>query len=114
MSERTSEEFLRRTATRIAATTVAVIDGNVVGFVVVIDDEVEQIYVNPASRGSGVADELITPSRFSGTWRCPAFDRLSLCPRTRFLEGPSRMGTFDDARCGWHCTQTGMTSWAYD
>jgi len=44
---------------RLGATTVASDGERVVGFVVVRDDEVEQIYVAPPARGSGVAGELL-------------------------------------------------------
>ena len=48
-----------RAEARVAATTVAVIDDEVAGFVTVIDDEVEQVYVAAGHRGHGVADALM-------------------------------------------------------
>ena len=51
--------FRSRAAERIADTTVALVDGQVVGFVMIVDDEVEQVYVGAANRGSGVADALM-------------------------------------------------------
>jgi GNAT superfamily N-acetyltransferase len=51
--------FRARAAERIGDTTVALVDGRVVGFVMVVDDEVEQVYVAAANRGSGVADALL-------------------------------------------------------
>jgi ribosomal protein S18 acetylase RimI-like enzyme len=56
---RTEESFSTRAAERVADTTVATVDGAVVGFVMVVDDEVEQVYVSAAARGTGVADALI-------------------------------------------------------
>jgi ribosomal protein S18 acetylase RimI-like enzyme len=56
---RTEESFVTRAAQRIPGTTVASDDGAVVGFVMVVDDEVEQVYVAAAARGTGVADALI-------------------------------------------------------
>ena len=56
---RTEESFATRAAARIPGTTVASLDGAVVGFVMVVDDEVEQVYVAAAARGTGVADALI-------------------------------------------------------
>ena len=44
---------------RVPQTTVATIDGAVVGFTVVVDDEAEQVYVDRAARGSGVAGLLL-------------------------------------------------------
>jgi ribosomal protein S18 acetylase RimI-like enzyme len=56
---RTASSFRRRAAERIADTTVATVDGAVAGFVMVVDDEVEQVYVSSAYRGTGVAQALI-------------------------------------------------------
>lgn len=55
-------DFLRRVPPRILETTVATIAGEVVGFVTVREDEVEQVYVAATARGTGVAGLLITPS----------------------------------------------------
>ena len=43
----------------MADTTVAVVDGQLAGFVMVAADEVEQVYVSAHQRGSGVADALL-------------------------------------------------------
>jgi ribosomal protein S18 acetylase RimI-like enzyme len=56
---RTEASFRARASERIADTTVATIDGAVAGFVMVVDDEVEQVYVAAAYRGTGVAKLLI-------------------------------------------------------
>lgn len=56
---RTPESFRERTASRIPDTTVGLVDGEVAGFVVVHDDELEQVYVSSAHRGSGVAQVLM-------------------------------------------------------
>ena len=56
---RTEESFKTRAADRVEDTTVAVVDGAVVGFVMVVEDEVEQVYVAAAARGTGVADALM-------------------------------------------------------
>ena len=57
---RDEASFGRRAGERIADTTVAVVGGEVVGFTMVVADELEQIYVASAHRGLGVADALIT------------------------------------------------------
>jgi putative acetyltransferase len=60
---RTLEAFRDRVTQRIAETdetTVAEVDGVVAGFVMVADDEAEQVYVDRAFRGSGVAALLLT------------------------------------------------------
>jgi GNAT superfamily N-acetyltransferase len=56
---RTDESFRTRAADRIGDTTVAAVDGAVAGFVMVVGDEVEQVYVSARHRGSGVADALL-------------------------------------------------------
>jgi ribosomal protein S18 acetylase RimI-like enzyme len=56
---RTDESFDTRAAERVADTTVAVVDGHVAGFVMVVGDEVEQVYVSRDHRGSGIADLLL-------------------------------------------------------
>ncbi|BCJ74699.1 N-acetyltransferase GCN5 [Catellatospora sp. IY07-71] len=56
---RTAESFGVRAAQRVAETTVAEVDGAVAGFIVVHGDEVEQVYVGAAHRGSGVAGALL-------------------------------------------------------
>ncbi len=56
---RTEESFRGRAASRIADTTVASVDGAVAGFVMVVGDEVEQVYVSARHRGTGVAALLM-------------------------------------------------------
>jgi GNAT superfamily N-acetyltransferase len=56
---RTDESFRARAAERASETTVAVVDGEVAGFVLVVGDEVEQVYVGAAHRGTGVAGLLL-------------------------------------------------------
>jgi GNAT superfamily N-acetyltransferase len=54
------EDFRALVPPRIPATTVAVTEAGVVGFVTVHGDEVEQVYVDAAARGTGVAAALLT------------------------------------------------------
>lgn len=56
---RTAESFRERAGRRIAGTTVAEVDGAVAGFVTVVADEVEQVYVSAAHRGGVVAGALL-------------------------------------------------------
>jgi DNA/RNA-binding domain of Phe-tRNA-synthetase-like protein/GNAT superfamily N-acetyltransferase len=56
---RTEESFRTRAADRVADTTVATVDGVVAGFVMVVGDEVEQVYVSAAHRGTSVAGALM-------------------------------------------------------
>jgi GNAT superfamily N-acetyltransferase len=59
LAERTAAAFEVRAPGRVGDASVAVIDGAVAGFVVVVDDEVEQVYVAAHYRGSGVAAALL-------------------------------------------------------
>ncbi|MFS8098570.1 GNAT family N-acetyltransferase [Lentzea alba] len=56
---RPQESFEPRALEHVEHTTVAVVDGEVAGFVMVIGDEVEQVYVSAGHRGSGVATALL-------------------------------------------------------
>ena len=56
---RTEESFHERAAARVRDTTVAAVDGEVGGFVMVAGDEVEQVYVAADFRGKGVAGVLM-------------------------------------------------------
>jgi GNAT superfamily N-acetyltransferase len=57
---RTKESFWTRAAERVADTTVAVVGDEVAGFIMVVGDEVEQVYVSGDHRGSGIAGVLLT------------------------------------------------------
>jgi GNAT superfamily N-acetyltransferase len=56
---RTRDSFDSRAPQRIGDSVVAVADGAVAGFVMVVDDEVEQVYVSHDHRGTGVAAALL-------------------------------------------------------
>ena len=56
---RTPESFRSRAAHRVGDTAVAVNGDEVAGFVMVVGDEVEQVYVAAGHRGSGVAGLLL-------------------------------------------------------
>ena len=51
--------FHERTPLRVADTTVAELDGELVGFIMIDRDEVEQVFVDPTRHGSGVASLLL-------------------------------------------------------
>ncbi|RSN65001.1 GNAT family N-acetyltransferase [Amycolatopsis sp. WAC 04182] len=91
---RTRESFWERAAERVGDTTVAVLDGEVAGFVMVVGDEVEQVYVSSDHRGSGVAgvllseaERLVSTGGHSRAW-------LAVAP------GNARARRFYE-RCGW-------------
>lgn len=56
---RTEASFRKRASARIPDTTVAIVDGSIAGFVMVVHDEVEQVYVAAGHRGTGVAGALM-------------------------------------------------------
>jgi len=60
---RTPESFRSRAAARMAdpagRTVVAEVDGEIAGFVMVVADEVEQVYVDSGHRGTGLASALL-------------------------------------------------------
>jgi GNAT superfamily N-acetyltransferase len=57
---RTPESFATRAAAHVGVTVVALVREAVAGFVMVVGDEIEQVYVAAAHRGSGVARALLT------------------------------------------------------
>ena len=59
VAERTPGSFGPRALERVDRTWVAERGGVVAGFVVVVDDEVEQVYVDRDWRGQGVAEHLL-------------------------------------------------------
>lgn len=59
VAARDAGSFRRRAPERVGDTTVAVVDGQVAGFVMVVGDEVEQVYAASDHRGSGVATALL-------------------------------------------------------
>ena len=60
VAARDEASFHRRAPQRLDDTTVAVVEGEVAGFVMVVGDGVEQVYVAASHRGAGVADALMS------------------------------------------------------
>jgi len=56
---RNKEQFVSRAHQRVEDTWVAEFHGQILGFVVVKEDEVEQLYVDRTARGTGVAAVLL-------------------------------------------------------
>lgn len=56
---RTSRSFAERAPALVPHTRVAVVAGEVVGFATTVDDQLDQLYVDAAARGSGVAAALL-------------------------------------------------------
>lgn len=91
------EDFVRRVPSRIPSTTVATLGPEIVGFVTLHDDEVEQLYVAASARGSGVAavllrhGEQLIAQRYSTAWLAVAVGNARA---RRFY---ARQGWFDAA-----------------
>jgi len=56
---RTPENFVQRATAIQPHTTLAVLDGTTVGFVAIAGDEIDQLFVDAAARGLGIADTLL-------------------------------------------------------
>jgi len=93
---RTPESFRTRAAERVADTTVAVAEagGQIAGFVMVDDDEVEQVFVGSEHRGSGVAGLLLAEAE--RLVRANGHHRAWLA----VVDGNMRARRFYE-RCGW-------------
>ncbi len=91
---RTREAFDARVAARVAQATVAVVGGAVAGFVMVVGDEVEQLFVARAHRGTGVAAVLLK----EGERQVAAAGHCE--PWLAVVEGNARARRFYE-RCGW-------------
>jgi len=100
---RTHESFVERAAGRIADTAVGGVDDEVAGFVMVVDDEVEQVYVSARHRGTGSAgallaeaERLVAAHGHDRAWRAVATPMPALPPITTMVcpssSGP-RVGT---------------------
>jgi GNAT superfamily N-acetyltransferase len=92
---RTAESYPPRVEERIGATWLAERDGAVHGFVVVIGGELEQIYVDVESRGTGIAADLLHHAE--SVIARSGHDRAWLA----VVEGNHRARAFYE-RSGWH------------
>jgi GNAT superfamily N-acetyltransferase len=92
---RTADSFRARASERAGEATVAVVDEAVAGFVIVVDDEVEQVYVSAAHRGTGVADLLMREAERQVRANGHSEGWLAVVP------GNARARAFYE-RGGWH------------
>lgn len=92
---RPPESFGERAAARIGDATVAMVDREVAGFVMVAGDEVEQVYVAAEHRGSGVSKALIAEAERHVA--ANGHDRAWLA----VVAGNARARAFYE-RAGWH------------
>ncbi|WP_326558555.1 GNAT family N-acetyltransferase [Micromonospora sp. NBC_01796] len=91
---RTAESFRVRAAGRVADTVVAEVAGQLAGFVMVLGDEVEQVFVSAGHRGSGVATLLLAEAErlVAGSGAGRAWLAV--------VDGNTRARRFYE-RCGW-------------
>jgi GNAT superfamily N-acetyltransferase len=98
--------FRTRAAKRVNDTTLAVVQGQIAGFVMVVDNEVEQVYVSALHRGKGVADVLMADAErqikdagYSSAWLAVVAGNARA---RRFYErrGWSDSGLFEYAAAG--------------
>lgn len=88
VAERTPDRFAIRLDALAPGIVVADVDGRIAGFVAVVDNEVDQLFVAAAYRGSGIADRLLAAAEadlarrgvelavlqcLSGNWRALRF-----------------------------------------
>ena len=93
---RTLEAFHERTPRRVADTTVAVDGtGGLLGFVMVVGDEVEQVFVARSARGTGVAAALLAEAERQVAASGHGEAWLAV------VAGNERARRFYE-RCGWH------------
>ena len=91
---RDAADFRARAAARIDDVHIALVDGEVAGFVMTRGDEVEQVYVSGDHRGSGVADTLLADAE--RRIRAAGFERTWLA----VVAGNARARRFYERR-GW-------------
>lgn len=92
-AHRQAGHFAALVASRIATTTVGVLDSTVAGFVTVRDDEIEEMYVDGSARGTGAAATLLT---YGEGIIAEHHDTAWLA----VVEGNARARRFYE-RCGW-------------
>lgn len=93
---RTLEAFHERTPGRVADTTVAVDGtGGLLGFVMVVGDEVEQVFVGRTARGTGLATALLVEAERQVAAAGHAEAWLAV------VAGNERARRFYE-KCGWH------------
>ena len=91
---RTHESFERRAAERIDDAIVATVGPEIAGFVMVADDELEQVYVAADHRGTSVAARLMEAGESMVAGRGFAVAWLAV------VDGNARARRFYE-RCGW-------------
>ena len=91
---RTLPAFRERSAAAVGVTTVAELDGRVAGFVMVVGDEVEQVFVDREHRGTGLAALLLEEAERQVARQ--GYDEAWLA----VVSGNARARRFYE-RCGW-------------
>ena len=108
---RTLAAFHERTPSRVADTSVAVADdGTLLGFVMVVGDEVEQVFVAPPGRGTGLASELLAEAerRVAANGHASAWLAV-VVGNARARRFYARQGWSDDGDLPYEVTAGGTT-----
>ena len=108
---RTLAAFHERTPTRVGDTTVAVADdGELLGFVMVVADEVEQVFVGRDARGSGLAAALLDEAerRVAASGRTSAWLAV-VAGNARARRFYERQGWTDEGDLPYEVTAGGRT-----
>lgn len=94
---RTPESFRERLLQRVASTRVAELDGEVVGFCMLKDEELYQLFVSAPARGTGIAAALVADAelRLKEAGVATAWLGCAI--------GNDRAARFYE-KCGWACT----------
>ncbi|WP_327002475.1 GNAT family N-acetyltransferase [Dactylosporangium sp. NBC_01737] len=103
------DDFRRRVPGRLAATTVATTGSGLVGFVTVLDDEVEQVYVSREARGSGVAGALMADAEARIAQRHPVAWLAVAVGNARARRFYERLGWYDAGPADYQAEITGGT-----
>jgi GNAT superfamily N-acetyltransferase len=108
LAARTEESFRQRAAQRVGDAIMACVGQVVAGFIMVTGDEVEQVYVSPAHRGTGVAAVLLAEAERlvrAGGYSCAWLAVVAGNARARrFYE---RHGWADDGRIDYPAATVG-------
>jgi len=106
---RTLTAFHERAAARAGETTVAVDGATLLGFVMVVGDEVEQVYVGAAHRGSGVAATLLAEAEHRVAERHDVAWLAVVTGNARARRFYEREGWVDEGNLPYEVTAAGQT-----
>lgn len=104
---RSPADLARLAEERVETTTVAIVDGTVVGFVTVHGDEVEQVYVAHSARGTGVVTALLDAGEAAIARTYPSAWLAVVAGNTRARRCYERHGWRDDGAFSYRADTAG-------